>query len=170
MPDYRDDEVDSLIDRWAEILPDVDLEALDVMSRLRRAARGLADLRAEVFARSGLSIWEFDVLAALRREPAPHVLRPGALAQRTMVSSATISHRLNRLVDRGLIVRESQADDGRAVRVRLLPDGAALAESGMRDLVAAEEAALAGLTDASRRGLVSGLRHLGAALPTRSGD
>ncbi|WBU37438.1 MarR family winged helix-turn-helix transcriptional regulator [Homoserinibacter sp. YIM 151385] len=165
MPAYRDDEVDLLIDRWAEILPDLDLGPLDVMSRLRRAARGLTELRAEVFGRSGLSIWEFDVLAALRREPAPHILTPTELGQRTMVGSAAISNRLEHLLERALIVREANPEDGRSRLVRLLPEGAALAEAAMRDLVEAERLALAGMPAVELAEFISGLRHLGESLP-----
>ena len=60
--DWSDDDVDSVIDAWSEILPDLDLTPLDVMSRLRRVARDLQGIRERSFASAGLRAWEFDIL------------------------------------------------------------------------------------------------------------
>ena len=40
--DWSDDDVDDVIDAWSEILPDLDLTPLDVMSRLRRVGSAAA--------------------------------------------------------------------------------------------------------------------------------
>jgi DNA-binding MarR family transcriptional regulator len=155
-----DDEVDLLIDAWARRLPDVDLSPLDVMSRLRRVALKLARIRGAAFATAGLAAWEFDVLAALRRAEPPHRLNPAQLIQLTSIGSAAMTNRLTNLVDRGLVVREANPDDGRGVLITPTPEGIARVDAAMSELVRREELALARLSDADRAALVRTLRVL----------
>src|SRR3954471_17604466 len=115
----RDDEVDLLIDAWSQRLPEVDLTPLDVMSRLRRVAARLARLRAGAFRVAKLAAWEFDVLAALRRADPPHRMSPAQLIDATMSSSAGMSARLASLMERALIERRKNPNDGRSILVEL---------------------------------------------------
>ena len=68
---------------------------------LRNRASGivLADLR-RFMNRFGLEVWEFDVIATLRRACADDPLTSGQLAGTTMVGSASMAHRIDRLVGR----------------------------------------------------------------------
>ncbi|MFK5019666.1 MarR family transcriptional regulator, partial [Klebsiella pneumoniae] len=77
---------DLLIDAWSQLLPEVDLTPLDVMSRLRRAAFHLSKLRARAFASADIAVWEFDVLAVLRR--AGTELSATRLIAATLIGSA----------------------------------------------------------------------------------
>ncbi|GAB3274956.1 MarR family transcriptional regulator [Microbacterium sp. MEC084] len=158
--DARDDEVDLLIDAWSRRLPDLDLTPLDVMSRLRRAANRLAKLRAEVFRGAGLAAWEFDVLAALRREEPPHELTPMQLVGATMIGSAAMTHRIDKLVERGLVERRPNPRDGRGVLVRLCPEGSARADAAMTALALREAEELRGLSREDQATLARLLRVL----------
>ena len=158
--DDRDDEVDLLIDAWSRRLPDVDLTPLDVMSRLRRAANRLARLRAEAFKSAGLAAWEFDVLAALRREEPPHELSPAQLIDATMIGSAAMTNRLDNLSRRGLVDRRPNPRDGRSVLVRLTHDGSTHVDDAMRRLAAREADELRGLDRDEQATLVRLLRRL----------
>lgn len=142
----RDDDVDLLIDAWSRRLPDVDLTPLDVMSRLRRVALRLARLRAEAFFSAGLSVWEFDVLAALRRAEDPHELSPAQLIESTMIGSAAMTNRLEKLAARGLVDRRPNPRDGRGVLVRLSTEGTERVDAAMTELVRREAQELAGLS------------------------
>jgi len=142
----RDDDVDLLIDAWSRRLPDVDLTPLDVMSRLRRVALRLARLRAEAFFSAGLSVWEFDVLAALRRAEDPHELSPAQLIGSTMIGSAAMTNRLEKLAARGLVERRPNPRDGRGVLVRLSTEGTERVDAAMTELVRREAQELAGLS------------------------
>lgn len=158
----RDDEVDLLIDAWSRRLPDVDLTPLDVMSRLRRVSNRLARLRASAFSGAGLAVWEFDVLAALRREEAPHELSPAQLIEATMIGSGAMTNRLDNLSRRGLVERRPNPRDRRSVLVRLTADGATHADDAMRRLAEREAEALRGLTHEEEATLARLLRRLAA--------
>ena len=147
MPDSsRDDEVDLLIDAWSQRLPDVDLTPLDIGSRLRRVSIRLSKIRAGAFATSDLAPWEFDVLAALRRADPPHELSPGQLVERTMIGSAAMTNRVERLAGRGFVERESNPRDGRSVIVRLRPSGAERVDAAMVELIRRERLMLSVLS------------------------
>lgn len=153
-----DDEVDLLIDAWGEILPDVDLLPLDILSRLRRAAVALQALRRAAFAEAELATWEFDVLAVLRRGDREYT--PGELVVATGSRSATMTHRIEGLLDRGLISRRVNPHDARGTLVRATPEGERRVEAAMRALVRREEEALDGVDQRERADLARLLRHL----------
>ncbi|KAA9146306.1 MarR family winged helix-turn-helix transcriptional regulator [Microbacterium lushaniae] len=156
----RDDEVDLLIDAWSRRLPEVDLTPLDVMSRLRRASHRLNRLRAAAFASAGLSAWEFDVLAALRRAEEPHEMNPAQLIEATMIGSAAMTNRLEKLTARGLIERRPNEQDRRSILVRLTPEGAGRVDAAMTELVRREAEELRGLSRADQAALARILRSL----------
>ena len=74
-----------------------------MLSRLTRLARHLDRARRAAFAEHDLEGWEFDVLAALRRAGEPYVLSPGQLLAQTLVTSGTMTNRIDRLEARGLV-------------------------------------------------------------------
>lgn len=162
--DERDDDVDLLIDRWAELLPDADLTPLDVMSRLRRAALRLDDLRTDAFASASLSTWEFDVLAALRRSTRP--LSPSQLIRATNVGSGATTHRLDRLVERGFVRRRANPADGRGFLIVITEMGEERVDAAMRELLRLEAAALDGLEPSARALLARLLATLAPTGPT----
>ena len=58
--------------RWQAERPDLDVEPLQVLSRVSRLARHLDRARRAAFAADQLETWEFDVLdPALRRGEGP---------------------------------------------------------------------------------------------------
>lgn len=156
----RDDEVDLLIDAWSRRLPDVDLTPLDVMSRLRRASLRLGRLRASAFASAGLAAWEFDVLAALRRAEHPHEMNPAQLIETTMIGSAAMTNRLDKLTSRGLIERRPNVLDRRSILVRLTDEGASRVDAAMTELVRREAADLDALSRHDQAELARILRTL----------
>ncbi|MEE2043570.1 MarR family winged helix-turn-helix transcriptional regulator, partial [Nocardiopsis tropica] len=95
------DEVDGLIEAWRSQRPDVDVTPLEVFSRVSRLARHLDRARRTVFTEHALERWEFDVLAELRRSGPPYVLSPGRLLRATLVTSGTMTNRVDRLAAAG---------------------------------------------------------------------
>ena len=98
---------------------------MQVLSRITRLAWHLDRERRAAFSAHGLEIWEFDVLAALRRAGPQARLSPGQLIKETMVTSGTMTNRIDRLAARGLVAREDHPDDRRMVLVGLTDEGRA---------------------------------------------
>src|SRR3954465_12152460 len=117
------DEVDRIVDAWSREREDLDFSPLQVLSRVGRLARPLARARRTAFAASDLELWEFDVLSALRRAGAPYQLSPKALLQQTLVSSGTMTNRIDRPVSRELVTRDADPHDGRGILVSMTEEG-----------------------------------------------
>ena len=158
------DEVDDLVAAWHAERPDLDVEPLQVLSRVSRLARHLDRARRAAFASHGLEPWEFDVLAALRRQGPPYQLTPGALLRATLVTSGTMTNRIDQLAKAGLVRRRPDPQDRRGVLVTLTAQGQRRADEALADLLISEHGLLNGLGAADRRTLAGLLRILLAPL------
>ena len=154
------DEVDDLVAAWREQRPDLDVAPLQVLSRVSRLARHLDIARRGAFAAHGLESWEFDVLSALRRAGPPFQLTPGALLRATLVTSGTMTNRIDRLAAGGLVTREPDPRDRRGVLVTLSQRGQAVVDAAFIDLLERERALLASLGEDQRQVLADLLRTL----------
>lgn len=163
------DEVDRLVAAWGRERPDLDVRPLEVLSRVTRLARHLDRARREAFTDHALEVWEFDVLAALRRAGPPYTLSPGQLLAQTLVTSGTMTNRIDRLESRRLAQRLPDPDDRRGVRVRLTAEGKERVDSALADLLAREQALLAGLTPRQQDSLSGLLRQLVAPFEPEHG-
>lgn len=94
-------------------------------------------MRKTVFARNELESWEFDMLTALRRQP-EHTLTAGQLMKETLVSSGTVTNRLDRMAHKGLLERATDNHDGRIVHVKATALGIARADAAFADLLSVE--------------------------------
>ena len=157
MPERLDD-VDRIVRAWTSERPDVDSKPLEVLSRVTRINKHLDRLRRAVFSVHGLDVWEFDVLATLRRAGKPYQLTPTALMAQTLVTSGAMTNRINRLEARGLVSRQADPEDGRRVVVALSDPGRKLVDRALDDLLSAEHRALEPLSSAERKELASLLR------------
>jgi DNA-binding MarR family transcriptional regulator len=158
------DEVDQIVDAWRRERADLDVEPLQVLSRVSRLARLLDQARGRAFTDHGLDGWEFDVLSALRRVGPPYELSPGALVQQTLVTSGTMTNRVDRLESRGLVERHPAPTDRRGVLVRLTPAGRDAVDAAMTELLEHERQFLAHLPSRNRAALAASLRTLLAAV------
>ena len=156
----NDDEVDRIVGAWSRERPDLDFAPLDILSRLRRLGRHLERVRRSAFATAGLEPWEFDVLAALRRAGEPYELSPTALTAETMVTSGTMTNRIDRLVQRELVERRDAPNDRRGVLVVMTARGRRHVDAAMEALLGAETLILDGISAADQDALVSSLRRL----------
>jgi DNA-binding MarR family transcriptional regulator len=163
------DEVDAIVAAWRRERADLDVEPLQVLSRVARLAAVLDDRRAAAFVEHGLQGHEFDVLSALRRSGAPFELTAGELAALTHVTSGTMTSRLDRLEARGFVDRRADPSDGRLVRVRLTGDGRERVDAAFAALLASERQLLRALDDPALTALADALRNLLLAAG-RSGD
>ena len=154
------DEVDRLVEAWQRERPDLDLRPMQVLSRVSRLSHHLDRARRASFADHDIEPWEFDVLAALRRAGTPYQLSPGRLIKETLVTSGTMTNRVDRLATRGLVERLPDPHDRRGVLVRLTPEGRRTVDGALASLLTREQELLVGL-DASAQGrLATMLRRL----------
>ena len=154
------DEVDELVEAWARERDDLDLAGMAVFSRISRLARHLDLARREAFSAHAIESWEFDVLAALRRAGAPYELSPGRLLRETLVTSGTMTNRVDRLTARGFVERSPDPDDRRGVIVRLTAEGKTAVDGAFEALLQAEARLLTDLPTKERRQLAALLRTL----------
>ncbi|MGH3172430.1 MAG: MarR family winged helix-turn-helix transcriptional regulator [Streptosporangiaceae bacterium] len=154
------DEVDDLVAAWRAQRPDLDVEPMQVLSRISRLARHLDIARRGAFAEHELESWEFDVLSALRRQGPPFQLTPGALLRATLVTSGTMTNRIDRLMRKELVRREPDPRDKRGVLVTLTDQGQERVDAALAGLLRRERALLAGLDDTERTHLADLMRIL----------
>ncbi|HEY5515854.1 MAG TPA: MarR family transcriptional regulator [Pengzhenrongella sp.] len=157
-PSTQHDEVDRIVAAWQRERPDLDVEPLTVLSRVTRLARHLDLARRASFARHDLEPWEFDVLSALRRAGEPYSLSPGALLTQTLVTSGTMTNRIDRLAEHGLVLRLPSPGDRRGVLVQLTERGRTQVDAAMSELLDVELALLAALARTDRARLATLLR------------
>lgn len=160
-----DDEVDALVQAWGRERPGLDLAPIEVFSRIDRLSHHLDRARRAAFTAHGVESWEFDVLAALRRAGSPYQLSPGQLLKETLVTSGTMTNRVDRLVDRDFVERLPDPHDRRGVLVRLLPAGRSTVDAAFEALLAAEADVLAALPTRDRAVLARTLRRLLTTFP-----
>src|SRR6202007_2698825 len=101
-------------------------------------------------------IWDSRVPAALRRQGPPYQLSPGALIRATLVTSGTMTNRIDRLAAAGLVSRRRDPQDKRGVLVQLTGDGLRTVDNAFAALLAGEEGLLPGL-DAGQQEQLAGL-------------
>jgi DNA-binding MarR family transcriptional regulator len=154
------DEVDRLVEAWQRERADLDLQPMEVLSRVTRLGHHLDRARRQAFAEHGVESWEFDVLAALRRAGAPYELSPGRLLRETLVTSGTMTNRVDRLAARGLVERLPDPHDRRGVLVRLTDAGRAKVDGALDGLLSRERDLLTGLGAADQKRLAGLLRSL----------
>jgi len=154
------DHVDHLLAQWAEERPQLDVTGLAVVARVVRLQRFLDRRTEAVVAAHGLTIGESNVLASLRRSGPPHTLTPTELYRGLLLSSAAMTHRLDRLQELGYVDRSRAEHDRRQVLVALTPAGREVVDAMMDDYTDHLNTLL-GVLDADERGqLERGLRAL----------
>lgn len=158
------DAVDTIVAQWRRERPDLDLTPMSVIGRLGRCAALMQRELDTAFSAFGISRGDFDVLATLRRAGTPYCLSPTALFNSLMITSGTMTHRLQGLEERGWIAREPDPADARSKRVKLTPAGLALIDQAVEAHLANERRILAPLDAESRDLLDTQLARLLAAL------
>ncbi|MFV0473121.1 MAG: MarR family winged helix-turn-helix transcriptional regulator [Pikeienuella sp.] len=130
------DQVDRILAQWRQERPDLDVGPMSVIGRLKRLADQISQELARVYGAHGLTAASFDVLATLRRAGPPYALTPSALISWTMVTSGTMTNRLDRLEADNLIERRPNPEDGRGSVVALTGKGFALIDKVVTEHVA----------------------------------
>ncbi len=140
------------------------------IGRIKRCAVLLERRLDETFAEFGLSRWEFDMLATLRRSGAPYCLAPTTLFSTLMVTSGTMTHRMGKLESQGWIERLPYPADASSSLLQLRPQGLELLDRAVEAHVANEHRILSALKAADIAALDARLALLLASLESRRGQ
>jgi len=141
------DQVDRILAQWHQERPDLDVAPMGMFGRFGRLRSILSSEMDKVFATHGLNGASFDVLATLRRSGPPYALSPSSLIEWTMVTSGTMTNRLDKLEQAGLVSREKNPEDGRGFVIALTKKGHDLIDAAVTDHVANQHRLVSGLTE-----------------------
>jgi DNA-binding MarR family transcriptional regulator len=158
------DAVDRILAQWQKARPDLDVRPMGVVGRLGRFAR-LAERRIEEgLLAFDLTVADFDVLAALRRAGTPHRLTPTQLYRTLMITSGTMTSRIDKLERRRLVARQEDPSDRRGTLVALTPEGRKLVDRAVEAHLVNEAKLLSALSRAEQTALDGLLRKLVGSL------
>lgn len=151
------DHVEQVLEQWRQERPDLDVVPMGVMGRLKRLHDHVLRGLDEIYAAHGLNAASFDVLATLRRSGAPYTLSPKDFLDSTMVTSGTMTNRIDRLEDAGLVTRNANPEDGRSRAVALTDEGFALIDRVIEEHVANQHRLTAALSAETLAAIDNGL-------------
>ena len=118
-----------------------------VITAVHRLSRRLNQWYDRQLVDLDISTNEYLVISELARSPGHAPLTPSQLAAATNIAPSSMTHRLDRLVERGLITREQDPDNRTRVLIQLSDAGYALFVEVIRQSDMVESDVLAGLTD-----------------------
>ena len=144
------DHVDHILAQWRSERPDLDVAPMGLLGRLHRLSTHLDREVEAVLLKHGLSSSAFDVLATLRRAGSPYRLSPGDLLAMTMVSSGTMTNRIDQLEKAGLVERIHNPQDRRSVLISLTEQGFAIVEEAVGAHVENQHRLVAHLSEEER--------------------
>ncbi len=147
------DHVDKILSQWRQERPDLDIAPMGLIGRMKRLTLCLSREMEKTWAQFGLNAASFDVLATLRRSGAPFSLSPSDLIASTMVTSGTMTNRIDQLEKAGLVVRKQSPEDGRSFQVSLTDQGFEVIDAAVAAHVKTQERLVSGLTPQERSAL-----------------
>lgn len=157
------DKVDQILEQWRREAPELDCAAMEIPGRLARLSDHVGRRIQRVFSDLGLPPGGFDVLATLRRSGPPYRLSPNDLLEWMMVTSGTMTNRIDQLERAGLVTREANPDDRRSVLIALTDQGRTVVDEALRRHLDNEREMLRPLSPEQQRQLADLLRQWLAA-------
>jgi DNA-binding MarR family transcriptional regulator len=154
------DSVDGLLNSWAQQRPDLDFSPVAIVSRLARVRSHIAAEQDRVFAEHGLGAASFGVLVTLARIGGERGVSQRQLMDELGLTSGTISVRMDRLVEEGLVARRPDPDIRRNSLITLTKRGRDLFERVVPAHLANERRMLAALSPEEQETLAGLLRKL----------
>ncbi|MEV2200906.1 MarR family transcriptional regulator [Streptomyces fradiae] len=151
------DPVDAITGQWAAVRPDLDTVPMAVFGRITRLTLTMAERMDRAYAPFGISRGEFDVLATLRRAGEPYTLSPRQLSATLMLTTGGMTGRLDKLERAGLLSRNPDPHDRRALRVTLSDRGLELVDEAVAAGLAVQREALWAALDEDEAEQLAGL-------------
>lgn len=117
------DNVQRKITQWGKQMPDLDTQPMAIADRLQQVAKHIDDELNCTLKRYKLSDAGFEVLSTLLRAGPPYSLSPSQLLEQMLITSGTMTTRIDKLEKKGLVKRKSKKEDKRSVSVNLTKKG-----------------------------------------------
>lgn len=152
------DHVDEILAQWRNERPDLDVAPMGLIGRMKRLTQVLSREMEKTWSEFDLNAASFDVLATLRRSGPPFRLSPAGLIASTMVTSGTMTNRIDQLEKAGLVERVQNPNDGRSFLISLTESGFRIIDAAVAAHVKTQERLVSGLSTQERRQLDGLLR------------
>lgn len=159
------DHVARVVAQWEARRPELDFTGMAVFGRIYRLTRLADRLRGAALEAYGLQLGDIDVMAALWRGGGG--LRPLDLRGAMLIGSGTLTARLDRLEEAGLLERRPDPDDRRGRLLFLTSRGERLLPEVVAELLQIENDLLAPLPISVRNRLAADLGRLLASTEER---
>ncbi|MBG6037981.1 MarR family transcriptional regulator [Proteus cibarius] len=147
------DRIDKITKQWQRERPDLDVSPMGLIGRLGNITLHISREMEKVFSQFGLNTSSFDVLATLRRAGDPYTLSPGEMLSTLMVTSGTMTNRIDQLEKAGWVIRKVNPEDGRGFLVSLTPEGLELINQVIEAHVENQKRLVSGLSQQEQQTL-----------------
>lgn len=152
--------MDFILGQWEKEHPELDFSSTGIFGRIHRLSGYLMNINLKVFEAHGMIQPDFDVLATLYRSGKPYEKSPGDLLSTLLITSGTMTNRIDRLVKFGYVERRPDPEDGRGVLIRMTEAGRKALLPAIKDHLRAQEEVISVLAENERELLSSLLRKL----------
>lgn len=149
--------IDAVIQQWLIQKPDLESQEMKLIAQLVNCTTLISQKLETLYESYGINRGEFDVLSALRRSGSPYQLSPTMIFSTLMITSGTMTNRLQQLQKKGLIQRSPNPEDARSLLVILSDEGLTLIDKLIYQHVALEKSLNQLLPAKIREELESGL-------------
>ncbi|MGC3940308.1 MarR family winged helix-turn-helix transcriptional regulator [Roseobacter sp. EG26] len=152
------DHIDRILAQWRSERPDLEVTPMGLIGRFKRVMAHLSREMGETWAEHGLNAASFDVLATLRRSGPPYALSPSDLIASTMVTSGTMTNRIDQLEKARLVERKQSDEDRRSFLISLTDEGFRVIDEAVTAHVETQASLVSGLSEKDREKLDSLLK------------
>ncbi len=140
----------TLLDRieqdWQRMRPELDATPMLTGLLLDRLGSAFARHIEQTYSEEGINPSNWDLLLTLLRSAPPQGLTHTELSELTAISGPSMTNRVTRLLDKGLVERVVSEKDRRSALVRLTPQGRDLVERLLPQHLEREQQALSVLS------------------------
>lgn len=119
----ENDHISNAIRQWQYEKPDLESSEMLLIGRLINCTILITNELEALYNSHNINRGEFDVLSTLRRSGKPYELTPTELFSTLMITSGTMTNRLQQLKKKGFIKRTPDPEDARSMKVILSPQG-----------------------------------------------
>lgn len=161
------DEFDEHAARAVERWPEIDFDVETIVNRISHVDRYVERAAVDTLKELGLAKGELKVLLCVNRSGRRS---PGEIAQHLLVSTGTMTNRLDKLEASGLVKRLPDPEDRRGVLVELTPGGRETLDRYIAVQAKRERELMSAMSKEERVQLAALLRRLLASVEERTGS